>query len=189
MTAIAPSSVPGRPIHGARAEFRKERDVVRHYIAVWSVFALVAAACGKRVPEPTGVAPGTPHISWVIMTGDRDSPDREFVCQSDPKNDCVVDATRPDDQRFSDVHFYYHGAGAETKYTGSIQIGFFEGAAESHVVQPNITVKKNEEIANQSILGIVSSKPGRFAITFDLVATTDTGKTQTIRTDVPIVVR
>jgi hypothetical protein len=127
-------------------------------------------------------------VNENIMAGDRDTPDREFVCQSDPRNDCVVDASRPDDQRFSNVHFYYRGARAETKYTGSIEIGFFEGATESRVVRPNITVKKTEQIGNQSVIGLLSSKPGTFALRFNLTATTDAGKTHTVRTEVPVVV-
>jgi hypothetical protein len=90
---------------------------------VATIAAVLNSTCAKRAPEPAGVVRGTPHISWIIMSGDRDNPDQEFVCQSDPRNDCVLPVSRPDTQVFSDVHFYYHGAGAETKYTGSIDIG------------------------------------------------------------------
>jgi len=88
-------------------------------LIVATAAVVLTSACAKRVPEPVGVAPGTPHISWIIMSGDRDNPDQEFVCQSDPRNDCVVPVSRPDAQVFADVHFYYHGAGAETKYTSA----------------------------------------------------------------------
>ena len=93
--------------------------------------AVLASTCGKRVPGPSGVAPGTPYVSWIIMSGDRDNPDQEFVCQSEPRTECVMPVSRPDAQVFSDVHFYYHGAGAETKYTGSIDVGFFQGSPAS----------------------------------------------------------
>src|SRR5258705_12210054 len=89
---------------------------------------VLTSTCGMRIPEPGGIPPGTPHISWIIMSGDGDNPDRDFVCQSDPRSDCVLPVSRPDGQIFSDVHFYYHAAGAETKYTGSIGIGFFRGS-------------------------------------------------------------
>jgi hypothetical protein len=124
------------------------------------------------------------------MSGDSDNPDREFVCQSKPRNDCVVPASRPDAQVFSAVYFYYHGAGAETKYTGSNQIGFFQGGAGSHNVQVNIAVQKTGAIANQSVTGIVTATAGTFAVALALVATsTDTGKSQPIREQVPVVVR
>ena len=149
-----------------------------------------SAGCVRRVPEPPGVAPGVPHISWVIMSGNRDNPDQDFVCQSDPPNDCVVPVSRPDARVFSDVHFYYHGAGQETRYTGSIRIGFFQGAPESHEISTNITVKKNESITNQSVVDIVTTTPGRFTIAIDLVATsTPTGRSDPIRQEIPVVVK
>ena len=154
------------------------------------IAAVLSSTCGKKVPEPAGGAPpGTPHISWIIMSGDSDNPDREFVCQSNPRNDCVVPVSTPNEQVFSDVHFYYHGAGAETKYTGSIDVGFFQGSPASHKVQPNVTVKKNEAITNQSVMGIVTSTPGTYELAFDLVAVTDTGKSQPIRERVTAVVK
>ena len=146
--------------------------------------------CAKHIPEPS-VPPGTPYISWVIMSGDRDTPDRDFVCQSDPRNDCVVPASRPDAQVFSDVHFYYHGAGSQTRYEGSIDIGFLQGTKEAHTARTNVTVEKNESIQNQSVVGIVTSTPGTYAITFVLAATVadTTRKTQPIRDPVQIVVK
>src|SRR5436309_13335793 len=116
----------------------------------------LAAACGAKVAMASGVAPGTPYVSWIIMHGDRDNPDREFACQSDARASCVMPVSRADAQVFSHVYLYYHGAGAETKYTGSVQIGFFQGAAESHDMKTNVTVKKSESITNQSVTGIVT---------------------------------
>jgi hypothetical protein len=124
------------------------------------------------------------------MSGDRENPDRNFVCQSDPRNDCLIPASKPDARVFSDVHFYYHGAGSETRYSGAIQIGFFQGSPDAHVIKPDVTVKKIEEIANSSFTDIVSSTPGTYVLTFDLVATVvDAGKTHPIRMEVPVVVK
>ena len=159
-------------------------------LIVLAVTTLFTAACARRVPEPAVSVPGTPHISWIIMSGDRDDPDQEFVCQSDPRNDCVVPVSREDAQVFSDVHIYYHGGGAETKYTGSIQIGFFQGSPESHNIKTDLALQKTESITNQSVSGIVSSTPATYAVTFALVATsTDTKKSQPIREEVRVVVR
>ena len=159
-----------------------------------SVFVLVLAAmssgCARRVPEPALAMPGTPHVSWVIMYGDVETPDREFACQSEPRTECIVPASRPDNKVFSDVHIYYHGAGDETKYTGSIRFGFFDGDATSHSVTAKMAIKKMERIGNQSVTDIVSSTPGTYPIEFDLTATvTDTKKTQQIKETVNIVVR
>ena len=163
--------------------------IVRAFTVI-VVAGIVASGCGKRVPEPPNVAPGTAHVSWIIMAGDRDNPDREFVCQSDPRSDCIVPVSRPDEQAFADVHIYYHGAGAETKYEGTTVVEFFEGGPKVGTMQTNIVVKKNESIANQSDTGIVTTNPGTYAVRFNLTATvTDAGKTQPIRLSVPVVVR
>ncbi len=152
--------------------------------------AVVIAGCAQRVPAPSGLAPGTPYVSWVIMSGDRDNPDQAFVCQSDPGNDCVIPASRPDAQVFSAVYFYFHGAGSETKYTGSIEIGFFRSAAESRTVPTDVTVKKGESITNQSVTDIVSAAPGTYTMKIDLTAAAaPSGQSQRIREDVPVVVK
>jgi hypothetical protein len=159
----------------------------RYAILLLGVAGLIAPACGKRVPQPPNVAPGTPYVSWVIMSGDRDNPDREFVCQSDPHSECVVPASRPDEQTFSDVHVYYHGTGPETKYEGTVEVGFFEGAQNVRTMQTNIVVKKDESITNQSVTSIVTSKPGTYALRFAITATvTDSGKRQPINETVQV---
>jgi hypothetical protein len=147
-----------------------------------TMIGMLLSGCAKRVPEPANVAPGTPHVTWVLMYGDRDTPDSDFACQSDPRTDCVVPASQPGKQTFADVHFYFHGAGAETKYEGTTSIGFLQGAPDTHTSRINITVKKNESIANESVTGIVTSTPGTYTVALDLTATlTDTGTRQPVR--------
>jgi hypothetical protein len=174
-----------------REASRSQGFSMRPHLMIVAIMAcVVTSACAKRVPGPANVAPGTPRVSWVIMSGDSDNPDQNFVCQSEPRSDCVVPLSRPEAQVFSDVHVYYHGAGAATKYVGSMQIGFFRGSAESHNIQTSITVQKTDSISNQSVTGIVTDTPGNYAIAFSLVATsTDTGKSVPIRDQVPVVVK
>lgn len=163
---------------------------MRTLSAIVVTAAVLTATCAKRLPEPSGVAPGAPHISWIIMSGDRDNPDQEFVCQSAPRTDCVIPVSRPDAQVFSDVHFYYHGAGAETKYTGSIDVGFFQGSAASRQIRANTTVQKTEKIMNHSVTGIVTATPGSYPVRFALVATVAGSATgQPIQADVPVIVK
>ena len=162
----------------------------RYAMIVTTLAAMSGSTCTRSVPASTGLAPGTPHVSWVFMTGNRDNPDEDFICQSNPRNDCVVPVSRPDAQVFSHVYFYYHRAGAETKYEGPIDIGFFQGSPESRRAQTSITVKKDESITNQSITGIVTSTPGTYAVTFDLTATVPaTGQKQPIRESIEVAVR
>ena len=66
-------------------------------------------------------------VTQVAGRSDRNNADDEFACQSEPKTECVIPANRPDAQSFADVHFYFHGAGDETKYEGTTSIGFLQG--------------------------------------------------------------
>ena len=61
----------------------------RSSVAIALVAAVTSTTCAKRVPEPTNVAPGTPHVTWVLMCGDRDNADNEFACQSDPRTEAA----------------------------------------------------------------------------------------------------
>jgi len=142
------------------------------------------------VPIPQGLPAGTAYVSWVFMSGDADNPDRDFVCQSDPRNDCVIEASRPGAQSFSDLHFYFHSAGGETKYDGTTTIGFFESSSGPHTAPTSVAVRKGESMNNQSLTGIVTSRPGTYAVTLALTAVvTDTGQRQSIRQSVQVVVK
>jgi hypothetical protein len=159
-------------------------------VAVAILAAALTSTCTQRVPESVGVPPGTPHVGWVLMYGDSDNPDSEFACQSYPRTECVIPASTSNAQGFSDVHFYYHAAGAETRYDGTIDIGYLQGSPASHTSHFTITVRKSDSILNSSVVGIVTSTPGTSAVTVSLDATvTDTKKTQAIRESIPVVVK
>jgi hypothetical protein len=146
--------------------------------AVLAVVTFMGSACAKRVPEPSGVAPGTPHISWVLMYGDRDSADREFACQSEPRTECMLPVSKPDALVFSDVHFYYHGVGGETNYEGTKNLSYLQGSPDSHTSRVNVTAAKDESIANESVTGIVTSTPGTYIVTVSVTATVAATKKQ-----------
>jgi len=158
--------------------------------ALLAELAVLAASCVRGMPpQPRAAAPGQPAVSWVVMSGDRDNPDREFVCQSDPHSDCTIPASRPDAQVFSDVHLYYHSGGGETKYEGTIRVGFFDGSPASQTTPTSIVVKKGESIANQGIIGIVTSKAGSYDVSVEVTATVaEGGRKESIRRAIPIVV-
>jgi hypothetical protein len=124
------------------------------------------------------------------MTGDRDNPDRNFVCQSDPRTECTVPVTRAEAPSLAHVYFYYHPAATDTKYTGTIDVGFFEGPPGSHVIRPNLTLKgKEEDLGNESIVGIVSSRPGTYSLTIAIVATSQAGAAEEFHDSIPVVVK
>jgi hypothetical protein len=160
-------------------------------ILALATFAGLAAGCMGGVPKkPANVAPGAPHVGWVIMHGDSDNPDREFACQSDPRNDCVVPVSQPDSRVFTDVHFYYHGGGPPTTFTGTVKIGFLEAASKSTEFEVNATAEKEGAVARQSIIGIVASKPGMYEVTIDVTATVGKGGApQAVRQTIAIAVQ
>jgi hypothetical protein len=189
---IGISGVERLPAHQVPAVNVEGSQSMRAPVPVISGLAAVffSSSCGAHVPKPRDLPAGTPFVSWVLMSGDRDNPDHDFVCQSEPRNDCVVEASRPDAQAFSDVHFYYHSAGGETKYQGTIDVGFFDGSAAARTAATNVVVRKGESMTNQSVTGIVTSKPGTYQVTFALTATiADAGTTQPIRQSVQVVVK
>lgn len=128
------------------------------------------------------------RVGWVLMHGDRDNPDREYVCQSGDSADCVLPMTRPAAQVFTAIHFYYHSTPRDTKYTGAHRLAFFTG--EPHEVRAEVTVKANSSAANQSITGIAADRPGRYTLTIAIdAAPLPSGAVQQIREQVPITVR
>jgi hypothetical protein len=163
---------------------------IRYAGVIASCLACLALNCARGIPKPAGVAPGTPYVTWVLMSGDRDNPDRDFVCQSDQSTECVVPASRPDEQVFSDAHFYYHGVGADIRYVGSIRIGYFRVSSDGQQIQTNMAVKKSDTIVNQSVVGIVTDTPGNYEIIFNLTAGPASGgaNSREIRERLPIVV-
>ena len=126
-------------------------------------------------------------MGWVIMSGDAENPDRDFVCQSNPRTDCVVPADRKDARVLGHVHLYYHSTSTETRYTGSIRIGFFD---MPHEINPGITVKPRGTAGNQSVSDFVSSKSGTYGMSIAVVAaSTQTGQTQNIGEQVSVIVK
>src|SRR5215510_12716740 len=126
------------------------RSIAMHG-GVFVLAAVIAtAACSSGLRRAANATPGMPNVTWVLMYGDSDNPDREFSCQSGPQTDCVLPASRPDEQVFSDIHFYYHGASAETRYEGTRSISYLQGSFTSPT---SVTVEKGQSLTNQSVTG------------------------------------
>jgi hypothetical protein len=171
----------------ARRNGSRHGPLQRIVAPVALLLIVLAAGCGKRIPEPVGGHTDSPHVGWVIMSGDADNPDRDFVCQSNPRSECVVPVDRPDQRVLGHVHVYYHGTSTETKYTGAIQVGFFD---QPHEFNPTITVKPGEPPGNQSVSDFVSMKPGTYTMSIAVVATPiQSGQAQNIRDQVSVIVR
>jgi hypothetical protein len=151
------------------------------------VLIVLATGCIRRIPEPASGRTDAPRVGWVIMSGDAENPDRDFVCQSNPPSECVVPVDRPDARVLTHVHMYYHSSSMEMRYTGSVRIGFFD---PPHEINPNITVKAGDRAGNQSVSDFVTSKPGTYPFTIEVIATsTKTGEDRNIRDQVSVRVK
>src|SRR5688572_11918544 len=131
--------------------------------AAWLILAwsILLWGCAERIPPRPAGAPGAAVVGWVIMAGDRENPDQEFVCQSTPRSECVMPASRPDRIAYSHVHLYFHPAAVNLRYTGSIQIGFFETATE---IKPDVSVSASGAVGNHSVTGMVTDTAGQHAM-------------------------
>jgi hypothetical protein len=149
---------------------------------------VAAPGCAEhRTPRAAG-EPGAPRVGWIVMYGDSDNPDAEFACQSNPRTDCVVPASRPDGQTFSEVHLYLHPTPAETKYSGAMQIGFFRGNKAAQELKASDTVKPGQ-VANHSIVGIVTDKAGPQVLNVEFKAVMASGEIRQIHDQVTVLVR
>lgn len=172
----------------ARGNWSREMSLLCAVVVGTLLLIVLMAGCAKRSPEPVGGHTTTPHVGWVIMSGDQENPDRDFACQSNPRSECVVPVDRPDARVLGHVHIYYHAAESETKYTGSIRIGFFDDPHE--ITASGIPVKPGDSPRNQSVSDFVRNKPGTYTMSIDVVATsTQTGQKQNIRDQVSVIVR
>ena len=120
-------------------------------------------ACAERIPEPV-VIPTTPHISWVITI--ESSPGNEQPgCRSDPRTVCIFTASTAITKRFATVHLYLHPATTDTKYTGTMQVGFFSGAeSKGHERKIETFVKAGGPRHGISTTDIVTAIPGSYDV-------------------------
>lgn len=150
------------------------------------VCLISVSGCAERVPEPVRNSQGTPHISWNIHGGDADSNQKE-LCQSDPRTECNLPASREGAKSLATVHVFFHPAANDTKYTGTIAVGFFD---ERHEITPNATVKRGGAPVGQSVTDIVTTKPGTYRLHMSIVATNvATGQASKIEDDITVIVR
>ena len=152
----------------------------------WITLLLATSwSCATHIPESTTAPPGVPRVGWVMMTGDRENPDGHYVCQSEPRTEeCVLAPSRPEQQVFVHVHFSFHPASGDEKYTGTIELDFMQGAQP---LRPNASVKAGDKPAQTSVVGLVLSTPGSHQMTISLVAQGE--QQREIRERVPVEVR
>lgn len=149
--------------------------------------SIASGGCADhRAPNVVG-DPQLPNVGWVIMHGHTGNPDEEFGCQSNPRSDCAVHASRPGAQTLSEVHLYLHSTKAETTYSGVARIGFFSGGDTSTGLQIQTLVKPGD-VGNYSVVGIVTDRPGEYTFTVDITAVVQGASAHHIRENVTVTV-
>jgi hypothetical protein len=112
-----------------------------------------AGCTAHRIPESPGAHSGIPQISWSIHAGTAEDPEQLTVCESEPRSECIVGASRPDNPFFASVRLYLHAVSVEATYKGVMQVGFFGSDPRSVLVYDRLP-----------------AKPGVYALEVDLVA-------------------
>ena len=162
---------------------------MRPIVPVALAIMTIIAGCARKVPEPVP-HPANPHISWEIKVGDQDNPDKTSVCKSDPRSECIVPATTAERQVLATVHVYFHPATVETKYSGSAQIGFFDGSSAAHELKLDATVKAGDSPATNTIYDVVTRQPGTHRVRIAAVASpVPRGRSANIRDQINVTVR
>lgn len=99
---------------------------------------------------------------------------------------------RADTRLLATVHLYLHPSSVDTKYVGTMRVEFLNGwPAEAHDTRINSTVKPGGSPVNVSVTGQVTSRPGTYAVTIVLAATSTAVKKgqRDIRETVSVVVK
>ena len=147
-------------------------------------------ACGgMRVPEPSPHPQDVPHVSWEIETGTAANKHATVACRSEPRTRCSVPASTIGQQSFATVHVYYHSTPSDTKYAGSVRIGFFGGPDNGHELKPALTVKANSRPISSAVTDVVTTKPGHYTVRISVIATREPGRTQALQDDIEVEVR
>ena len=140
---------------------------MRHWPALLFTLLLATSSCAKHAPEPTP-HPSRPHISWAVSEGYGD----KEVCKSTEKTPCVIDVSdEQPNRRVGVFHVFLHAADTDTRYEGTVQIGFL--VADKAGPQPHKidrTVPRGSQPMNVSSTGLVGPA-GTYYVEIALKAT------------------
>ena len=140
-------------------------------LAVLILCGVALSGCAKHVPEPTP-HPSRAHITWSIAKGETD----KEVCKSTEAARCVLDLSGEQaNRRYGIFHVFLHAGESDTKYEGTVTVGFL-GATSTpqHVQKVDRVVPRGGAPVNVSSTGIV--KPaGTYYVEVSLSATPASG--------------
>ena len=141
------------------------------YVAIAAISTVLAAGCATHVPEPKP-HPDAPHITWSVAEGSND----KEVCRSTEPASCTLTlSAEPPNRRLGVFHVFLHAGATDTKYVGTINIGFLaQDSGTQHEHKVDRVIAHDSGPVNFSSTGIV--KPaGRYYVDVNLTATAADG--------------
>lgn len=148
---------------------------------------IVIGACGAHRARHTAPDESQPHITWEIRTGGPQG-EAQQVCESaQPKPACTIPPS-PEKRRFATIHLYLHSAKESARYDGTVRIAFIEGEPPSGRTV-STTVPPGTSAENLTVVGVVTSKPGKYTMSIALKTKHGAKEAPTISHEVDVVVR
>ena len=150
----------------------------------------VSGACAAHGVTHTAPDESRPHISWEIRTGGTNGDD-DLVCASSlPSPICVLVASTEQTRALATVHLFLHAAAQPTIYTGFMRVPFMSGSSEKTGGEVSADVAPRSQPVGTTVSGLVTSKPGRYALTISLDAKqTGLATPQRIAQEIPVTVK
>jgi hypothetical protein len=150
----------------------------------------ISGACAAHGVTHTASDESRPHISWEIRTGGTTGDDDLVCASSQPSPACVLAASTKDTPVLTTVQLFLHAAAQPTTYKGVMRVPFIAGSGQKAGGEVNDSVPPGSQPVGMTVSGLVTSKPGRYALTISLDATqAGTATPQRIAQETPVTVK
>jgi hypothetical protein len=144
----------------------------RHFNKLlWYALLPITGACAAHGVTHTAPDESRPHISWEIRTGSTTGDDDLVCASSQPSPVCVLAASTKETSALATVHLFLHAAAQPTIYKGGMRVPFISGSGQNNGTEVSADVAPGSQPVGTTVSGLVTSKPGRYALTISLDAT------------------
>ena len=144
------------------------------------------AGAGHRISH-TATDESMPHISWDLRSG-REGEERPVCDSTQAAPTCVLQASTEQRRSTVTVHLHLHGASGAVNYVGVVRMPFL--GAEGLSPEFSLTVPRGSQPVGRTTIGLVTPKPGKFAMEIGIDAFSEANRVPTaIRQRVPVIVQ
>jgi hypothetical protein len=163
----------------------------RHRVKLlWCVLLPISGACAAHGVTHTAPDESRPHISWEIRTGGPLGGDQLVCGSSQASPTCTLAASTAQAPALATVHLFFHAAAQPTSYLGFMRAPFIEGSGQYKGGEVSATVDPGSQPVATTVSGLVTSKPGAYALTISVDATQEREATpQRIAQEIPVTVK